>query len=98
MNPAIVFIAAVLWPFAVSALDIEAPDVALTAVPMEIVVADAPVAAQVTLRVGDSTYRQSAGDDGRAVFAELSIGTSGTYPITATTEGQSASVELRVLP
>lgn len=98
LNPAIVFIAAVLWPFAVSALDIEAPDVALTAVPMEIVVADAPVAAQVTLRVGDSTYRQSAGDDGRAVFAELSIGTSGTYPITATTEGQSASVELRVLP
>ena len=91
-------IATVLWPFAIHALDIEAPGMALTAVPMEIVVVDAPATAPVTLRVGDSTYRQSAGDDGRAVFAELFIGSSGTYSINATAEGQSTSVELRVLP
>ena len=71
---------------------------ALTAVPMEIVVADAPAAAQVTLRVGDSTYRQSAGDDGRAVFAELFISASGTYSVNATADGQATTVELRVLP
>ena len=71
---------------------------ALTAVPMEIVVADAPAAAQVTLRVGDSTYRQSAGDDGRAVFAELFISASGTYSVNATADGQTTTVELRVLP
>ena len=91
-------IATVLWPFSIHALDIEAPGMALTAVPMEIVVVDAPATAPVTLRVGDSTYRQSAGDDGRAVFTELFIGSSGTYSINATVEGQSTSVELRVLP
>ena len=71
---------------------------ALTAVPMEIVVVDAPAMSQVTLRVGSSTYRQAAGDDGRAVFAELSIGSSGTYSIDASAAGQTTSVKLRVLP
>ncbi len=71
---------------------------ALTAVPMEIVVVDAPAMSQVTLRVGSSTHRQSADDDGRAVFAELSIGSSGTYSIDASAGGQTTSVKLRVLP
>ncbi len=71
---------------------------ALTAVPMEIVVVDAPAMSQVTLRVGSSTHRQSADDDGRAVFAELSIGSSWTYSIDASAGGQTTSVKLRVLP
>ncbi len=98
LSLAIVCIATALWPFAAAALDIEAPAIALTAVPMEIVVADASATTQVTLRVGESTYRQAAGDDGRAVFSELLIGASGTYSVSAMAEGLSTSVELRVLP
>ncbi|MDH3612748.1 MAG: Na+/H+ antiporter NhaC family protein [Gammaproteobacteria bacterium] len=90
--------AATAWPFAVHAIDVESPKVGLTSVPVEIVVSDVAAGSDVALSFAGSSYRDVAGDDGRATFDELMTDSVGTVEIVATADGASASSMLRVLP
>ena len=94
----LILLAAIAWPFAVHAIDIEAPGIGLTSVPVEIVVSDVGAGDEVVLQFAGDTHRQIAGDDGRADFDDLVTDSRGTFAITATADGESTSLQLRVLP
>jgi Na+/H+ antiporter NhaC len=80
------------------AIEIDAPRIALKSVPVEIVVSDVTPGAEVAVSFADSVLRAVADDDGTAEFAEWSTDTGGTVAISAASDGQVASLELRVLP
>ncbi len=79
-------------------MDIEAPQIGLSAVPIEIVVSDVAAGSDVALNFAGIDYRKTAGAGGRAVFDSVIADSRGTYAITANAAGETASAELRVLP
>lgn len=85
------------WPFALAALEIETPSVALTGVPADIIVSDAEPGAPVELRVAGQRWQVLADADGRAVFGEFSEQKAGKVSLQASTPTQTADAELRVL-
>ena len=86
------------WPVAAQAIEIEAPQVGLVSVPVEIAVSDVAAGSEVTLNFAGISYRVVADGDGRATFDDVSTDTRGTIEIAATADGASATTELRVLP
>ncbi|MDH3373290.1 MAG: Na+/H+ antiporter NhaC family protein [Gammaproteobacteria bacterium] len=91
-------VVATSWPLAGQAMDIEAPQIGLSAVPIEIAVSDAAVGSDVVLQFADIKYRKTAGAEGRAVFDDVITSSPGTFTITVSAAGESAFAELRVLP
>ncbi len=85
------------WPFALAALEIEAPTVGLTAVPAEIVVSDAEPGVAVTLRTVERSWQAIADSSGRATFADVVIEDAGTTVLAASTGTQAAEADLRVI-
>jgi Na+/H+ antiporter NhaC len=86
------------WALTAHAIDIEAPKIGLSSVPIEILVSDIAAGAIVNVEFAGTTYRGVANSDGTALFSELTTDTLGTVDMTATSAGQTTSVELRVLP
>jgi Na+/H+ antiporter NhaC len=89
---------ALSWALPAHAIDIEAPKIGLSSVPVEILVSDVAAGAIVNVEFAGTTYRGVADGDGTALFSELTTGRRGTVNMTATSAGQTASIELRVLP
>ena len=94
----LVVIAASAWCLTAHAIDIEAPKIGLTAVPIEIAVSDVPAGSSVELTFADQQVRGVADDDGRVEFDALLTEITGAFPVTATAAGRLATTELRVLP
>lgn len=86
------------WSVTLAALEIEIPTVALTGVKSEIVISGATARAPVVLRTADQSWRVVASSDGRATFEDVTIPERGTVTLTATSSGQSATKQLRVIP
>ncbi|MDJ0906837.1 MAG: hypothetical protein QNI96_12510, partial [Woeseiaceae bacterium] len=84
-------------PVAGQAIEIDAPKVALDNIPFEVAVSDVPAGAEVTLRLGDDTFRAVADEAQVANFADLTAAGL-VADITVTANGESASLSLRVLP
>jgi Na+/H+ antiporter NhaC len=89
---------ALSWALTAHAIDIEAPKIGLSSVPVEILVSDVAAGAIVNVEFAGTTYRGIADDDGTVLFSELTTDTRGTVSMTATSAGQTTSIELRVLP
>ena len=85
-------------PTVAQAVDIDAPKIALESVPFEIVVGDVVAGADVVVEVGGETHRGVASDDGVATIGDLVAAELGAVDITATSDGDSSTVSLRVLP
>ena len=85
-------------PAVAQAVDIDAPKIALESVPFEIVVSDVVAGADVAVEVGGETRRGVANDDGVATIGDLVAAERGAVDITATSDGDSSTVSLRVLP
>ena len=83
---------------AAQAVDIDAPKIALESVPFEIVVGDVVAGADVVVEIGGETHRGVASDDGVATIGDLVAAERGAVDITATSDGDSSTVSLRVLP
>jgi len=80
------------------AIEIDAPKIALKSVPVEIVVRGVTPGTEVVVSFADSDFRAIANDDGTADIDEWSTDAGGKVVVSATADGQVASVELRVLP
>jgi Na+/H+ antiporter NhaC len=89
---------ALSWAMTAQAIDIEAPKIGLTSVPVEIIVSGLEADAIVNVEFAGTNYRGIAGEHGTAPFAELTADSRGTYEVTATSSGESASMDLRILP
>ena len=94
----LVLIAASSWPLASQAIDIEAPKIGLTSVPIEIAVGDVAAGTPVELEFAGAVYRAVANESGRAEFDDLLVDAGGAFAVTATGAGRLASTQLRVLP
>jgi Na+/H+ antiporter NhaC len=95
---AITFIVTTLVPCGALAMQIETPDVGLTETGLEYAVSGVAPGEAVTLSVGGKTYRAEADADGRAVFDGVVITQSGTITLSAMTDSEAASTDLRVIP
>ena len=87
-----------LWPFGVSAIELDVPPVGLQSVPVEIEVTDATPGAGVTLEVAGTRYTGTADANGMASFPDVRVAQRGVTAIAAMAAGESAAAELRVLP
>jgi len=85
------------WPFALAALEIQTPDVALTSVPAEITVSDVVPGSAVTLSVAGQTLQATADSNGIATFDDVVIEEAGIAPLAASADGVSAEAEVRVI-
>ena len=94
----LILLAAAVCPFAASAIEIEAPLIGLTSVPIEIVVSGAATGDEIVLQFAGATHRGVANEDGKAVFDDLTTESRGTFEVSAAAAGESSSAELRVLP
>jgi Na+/H+ antiporter NhaC len=83
---------------AAQAVDIDAPKIALEAIPFEIVVSDLVAGADVAVEIGEETRLGVANDDGVATIGDLVAAELGVIDITATSDSSSSMVSLRVLP
>ena len=101
-NPIRQFLAASLLvafiPFSASAIEIEAPAVGLSGVPLDYSVSGVAAGASVRLEAGGNAYTATADADGNATFTDVSIATAGETSVSATADGQTASLGLRVIP
>jgi Na+/H+ antiporter NhaC len=88
----------IAWPLAVQAIDIETPKIGLTSVPIEVVVTDVSVGAEVSLKFAATSHHAIADDDGQAVFDDLFVEQYGAVVIEASADGETSTAELRVLP
>ena len=91
-------VVATTWSLTARAIDIEAPKVGLSSVPIEIVVHDAAAGSLVTLEFAGARHTLTADAKGRAEFADLLTDDSGTFEVAVYADGESAAQELRVLP
>ncbi|MDH3747914.1 MAG: Na+/H+ antiporter NhaC family protein [Gammaproteobacteria bacterium] len=89
---------ALSWPFALSAFEIETPRVGLSGVPAKITVSDVDWQTEVTLRADQQVWQARAGVDGIAVFEDVVITDAGTAVIEVSSDGDSDSVDFRVIP
>ena len=87
-----------LWAFAAQAIEIDTPKIALKSVPVEIVVSDVTPGADVRVSFADAAFLGIADDNGQAAFNQWSTDSGGRVEVSATADGKTASVELRVLP
>ena len=85
-------------PFSASAIEIEAPAVGLSGVPLDYSVSGVAAGASVRLEAGGNAYTATADADGNAVFADVPIADTGETTISVTAGGESASQGLRVIP
>ena len=81
-----------------SAIEIDVAEQALSNVPMVIVVSDVAANAEVQVRIGDQQAAAQADDAGSVTFPDITVEESGTYTIDASSDGDSATSEVRVLP
>ena len=91
-------VVAATWSLTARAIDIEAPKIGLSSVPIEIVVHEAAAGSMVTLNFAGVSYSQNADARGRAEFDDVLTDTRGTFEIAVYANGASAAAELRVLP
>ena len=96
--PGILFLSLVALPVTAQAIEIDAPKIALDEVPFEVTVTDVPDGADVTLRLGNETFRAVAGEDRVATFADLTAQAGAAAEITVAAGSESAALDLRVLP
>jgi len=87
-----------LTPLTAGALEIEPAKVGLAGVPVEITVTGAGADEVVTLTVGGDSYWSTADADGRAVMADVVIAEVGTTRLTVSADGETAAIDLRILP
>jgi hypothetical protein len=80
------------------ALDIETAAIGLTGVPLEIVVTGAIAGDVVTLSVAGEDISGIADADGRVSIDDVVIPARGTIDIVASSNGESVSTTLRILP
>jgi len=85
------------WPVFASAIEIGVAEQALNNVPMVVVVSDVAANAEVLVRLGDQQLAAQADAAGTVTFAEIKVAESGTYTISASSGGDSATSEVRVL-
>ena len=91
-------VAALLLSLHVSALEIDTPAVGLTGVGLDYVVAGAEAGAELTLAVGGNTWPATADAEGAAYFKGVTIVDPGVAIVTVSSDGRTASAELRVIP
>ncbi len=91
-------LALLLWPFALAAIEIETATVGLVDVPSTIKVSDVQRNSTVTLTVGDRSWQQTAGPDGRARFEDVVFRSVGIATIDVGADGDSESAQLRIIP
>jgi Na+/H+ antiporter NhaC len=96
--PGILFLSLVALPVAAQAIEIDAPKIALDEVPFEVSVTGVPTGAEVTLRLGNETFRAVADEDQAATFTDLTAQAGTAAEITAFVGSESAALGLRVLP
>ncbi len=84
--------------FSANAIEVETPAVALADVELAYVVSDVPSGSAVQLAIDEQSYDAIADGDGRVEFADIVIAESGTVAVTATAGGETASMEIRVIP
>ncbi len=89
---------ALLGPVASYAIDIDAPAVGLAGVPATFAVSSVPDRADVTLSVGQRQFTSESDSGGTAVFEDVPVGDVGIATVRASAGGETASVELRVIP
>ena len=86
------------WSPSALAIEIEVAEQALNNVPMVIVVSDVAPNAEVLVRVDDQRAVGQADAAGTVTFTDIKVAASGTYEIDASSGGESARSEVRVLP
>ncbi len=79
-------------------MEINAPQPALTNVSMEIVVSGVAADSRVELNVAGQRYQAVADEAGNATFSALPPESTGTLTVIASAGGESATVDVRVLP
>jgi Na+/H+ antiporter NhaC len=89
---------AVFLPFSAQALELETPSVGLTGVPLDYAVTGAEAGAAVMLRAGDRRLSATADAEGKAEFAGVVLADGGIATVTASSDGETVSAELRVIP
>ena len=89
---------AALLPLSALALEIEAPDVALTGVPLDYAVTGASPGANVMLEAGEERLDATADAGGNARFDNVILSERGETTVTATSGGESVSEDVRVIP
>jgi Na+/H+ antiporter NhaC len=101
-NSALVTTAAAVFvlafSFSANAIEIEAPSVGLSGVPMDYVVSGAEPGDSVTFSIGESRYQGIADDEGRADFIDIVVAQAGGTIAVATAAGQSIEASVRVIP
>ena len=65
---------------------------------MQIAVSDVAAGESITLTVNDTVYRATADGDGMAEFDDVSVASRGVASLVVNSAGETAEVELRVLP
>ena len=89
---------AAFLPVSTQALELETPAVGLTGVPLDYTVTGATAGATVVLQAGDTSLSATADADGSAEFADVLVGDRGVATVTATSDGETISADLRVIP
>ncbi|RZV35126.1 MAG: Na+/H+ antiporter NhaC family protein [Chromatiales bacterium] len=85
-------------PLSAAAIEIEAPAVGLSGVPLSYSVSGVPAGTSVRLQAGGNTYTATADADGKATFADVPIAAAGDTTVEVTAGGETASQSLRVIP
>jgi Na+/H+ antiporter NhaC len=79
-------------------MDVEVATAALSNVPVTVVVTGAPAGAVVRATIGGSSYTAETDADGRARFDDITVTGRGTFSLEISAGGETASIELRVMP
>ncbi len=85
-------------PLSAAAIEIEAPAVGLSGVPLSYTVSGVAAGTSVQLQAGGNTFTATADADGKATFADVSIAAAGDTTVEVTAGGETASQSLRVIP
>ncbi len=89
---------AACFPLSAAAIDIDAPAVGLAGVPLEYTVTGAAPGEPVTLEVAGRLWSADADASGVAGFDGVVVPDTGMATLTASSLGETASRELRVIP
>jgi Na+/H+ antiporter NhaC len=83
---------------AAGAIEIASPTVSLAGIPSDYAVVGALPDDSVTMTIGESLYKATADENGRAKFAEITIANTGQMAVVAAAGNASAETNIRVIP
>ncbi len=98
MTKALLVMVAIAFSTGAAALEIEAPPVGLSGVPMDYAVTGAAPGESVSLMISGQAYSAMADDRGRAEVGGVTLIKSGSVSLQARSAGASVSQSLRVIP